>query len=162
MMHGDADTTISYTQSTLFADAINEKGGNAEAVIYPGEVHAFFNLGKPAYEDVLIEMVNFINEVLAEKALSVTDNNISNQIKMYPNPVKKGDTLSLEFNSKLNSTVLETQIINYLGQIVVEKKRYLDQNSKAIKIDTKDLKKGIYILKIVNQEHPKTFKFVVQ
>ncbi|MEP4723858.1 MAG: alpha/beta hydrolase, partial [Lentilitoribacter sp.] len=64
MMHGDADTTIPYTQSTLFEDAINNNGGIAETVIYPGEVHAFFNLNQPEYQDVLFEMANFISDVL--------------------------------------------------------------------------------------------------
>ena len=64
LMHGDKDTTILYTQSTLFADKINANGGHARAVIYPGEVHAFFNKRKPAYQDVLIEMANFMFEVL--------------------------------------------------------------------------------------------------
>jgi len=64
LMHGDADTTIPYTQSTLFAQKINTSGGSARVIIYPGEKHAFFNEGKPAYKDVLIEMVNFMREVL--------------------------------------------------------------------------------------------------
>ena len=162
MMHGDADTTISYTQSTLFADAINANGGQAEAVIYPGEVHAFFNQGKSAYEDVLIEMVGFMNRILNEQALSLTDINIDDQITVYPNPVKKGDTLTLQLKSKFSADKLETQIINYLGQIVVKKTLYPNQDSNTIKIDTKNLKKGVYILKTVNQQHPKTMKFVIQ
>lgn len=66
LMHGDDDTNISYKQSTLFADKINSVGGKARAVIYPGEVHAFFNLKKPAYEEVLIEMAIFMSEVLKQ------------------------------------------------------------------------------------------------
>lgn len=162
MMHGDADTTISYTQSTLFADAINANGGEAEAVIYPGEVHAFFNQGKSAYEDVLIEMVGFMNRILNEQALSLTDINIDDQMMVYPNPLKKGDTLTLQLNSKFSSDKIEAQIINYLGQIVVKKTLYPNQDSNTIKIDTKNLKKGVYILKTVNQQRPKTLKFVIQ
>ena len=89
MMHGDADTTISYTQSTLFADKINANGGSAEAVIYPEEVHAFFNPGKPAYEDVLIEMVNFINGVLNEQATSVTESAYVNDMDYVLGDVKQ-------------------------------------------------------------------------
>jgi len=162
MMHGDADTTISHTQSILFADAINANGGEAEAVIYPGEVHAFFNPGKPAYEDVLIEMVNFINGILNKQSLSVSEVNIDDQIMVYPNPVKKGDTLTLQLNSKFTADKFETQIINYLGQIVAQKTLYPNPNANTIKIDTKNLKKGVYILKTVQQQRPKTLKFVIQ
>jgi acetyl esterase/lipase len=162
MMHGDADTTISHTQSTLFADAINAKGGDAEAVIYPGEVHAFFNPGKPAYEDVLIEMVGFMNRILNEQSLSTIDISSDDSIIMYPNPVKKGDTLTLQLNSKFNSEKLEVQIINYLGQTVLKTTFYPNQDSNTIKIDTKNLKKGIYILKTLDQQRPKALKFVIQ
>lgn len=162
MMHGDADTTISYTQSTLFAEAINANGGSAEVVIYPGEVHAFFNQGKSAYEDVLIEMVNFINGVLTKESLSLTDISIEDQVMVYPNPVDKGDTLTLQLKSKFSADKLETQIINYLGQIVVKKTLYPNQDSNTIKIDTKNLKKGVYILKIFDKHSPRTIKFVIQ
>ncbi|SDS58786.1 Por secretion system C-terminal sorting domain-containing protein [Polaribacter sp. KT25b] len=162
MMHGDADTTISYTQSTLFADAINANGGQAEAVIYPGEVHAFFNQGKSAYEDVLIEMVGFINRVLNEQSLSLTDISIDDQITVYPNPVKKGDTLTLQLKSKFSSEKLETQIINYLGQIVVKKTLYPNKDSNVIKIDTKNLEQGVYILKTFDQQLSKTLKFLIE
>ncbi|WP_221409485.1 MBG domain-containing protein [Marinoscillum furvescens] len=64
MMHGDADNTIPHTQSVLFADAINNQGGIAETVIYPGEVHAFFNLNQQEYQDVLYEMARFMTGVL--------------------------------------------------------------------------------------------------
>ncbi|WP_019028937.1 alpha/beta hydrolase fold domain-containing protein [Colwellia piezophila] len=60
LLHGDADPTINYTQSTLFANAINQAGGNAQAIIYPGEPHAFFNNDFPQYEDVLYEMAKFL------------------------------------------------------------------------------------------------------
>lgn len=160
MMHGDADTTISYTQSTLFADAINDNGGDAEAVIYPGEVHAFFNIGKPAYEDVLIEMVNFINGVLkGEEVLSVNDIDYENNIIAYPNPVKKGDTLNLQLNSSFYYEKVEAQIINHLGQIVLKTTLYPSQVSNTINIDTKTLKEGVYILKVRNNQ---SLKFMIK
>lgn len=65
MMHGDADTTIPLSQSTLFEDAINAAGGQAETVIYPGEPHAFFNIGQKEYEDVLYEMAGFMSRILS-------------------------------------------------------------------------------------------------
>ncbi|NOR28567.1 MAG: alpha/beta hydrolase fold domain-containing protein, partial [Lutibacter sp.] len=62
LMHGDADTTIDYTQSTLFAQKINDNGGQAEVIIYPGEEHAFFNAAKDEFEDTLYEFANFLKE----------------------------------------------------------------------------------------------------
>ncbi|GAA3638437.1 alpha/beta hydrolase fold domain-containing protein [Flavivirga jejuensis] len=159
MMHGDADTTISHTQSTLFADAIKAKGGDAEAVIYPGEVHAFFNPGKPAYEDVLIEMVNFINRKLSEQSLSVIDINSSDKIKAYPNPVKKGDNLQLKSN--FNSEKVDVQIMNQLGQIILSKRVYTIEDN-IISIETKAFKSGIYILKISVNQTSNSLKFIIK
>lgn len=73
-MHGDADTTIPLSQSTLFEDEINDNGGRAETVIYPGEPHAFFNLNQPEYEDVLYEMANFVERELAIAAGEIVYN----------------------------------------------------------------------------------------
>ncbi|MEO9570138.1 MAG: alpha/beta hydrolase fold domain-containing protein [Polaribacter sp.] len=162
LMHGDADTTISHTQSTLFSDAIKAKGGDAETVIFPGEKHAFFNLGQKAYAGVLIEMVNFINRKLNEQSLSTSSIIIDNKVMLFPNPVKKDDTLTLKLNSNFNYDKIDTQIINYLGQIVVEKTIFINQESKIITIDTKNLKKGVYILKILDKQRPKNINFVIK
>ncbi len=121
MMHGDADTTISYKQSTLFANAINTKGGTARAVIYPGEVHAFFNPGQKAYEDVLYEMVNFINEVLKEQvSLGIVEQKNERKFIAYPNPVVKGAIFKVQLNSSFNQEKVVVKILNLLGQTVSE------------------------------------------
>jgi lysophospholipase L1-like esterase/acetyl esterase/lipase len=49
LLHGDMDVTIEYLQSIYYAEAINAAGGNAKALIYKGESHAFFNPGNPAH-----------------------------------------------------------------------------------------------------------------
>lgn len=157
MMHGDADTTISYKQSTLFADAINAKGATARAVIYPREVHAFFNPGQPAYEDVLYEMVTFMKDLLAEN-LSISDLLKENRFITYPNPVKKGETLKIAFNA--NNQKVAVQIINYLGQIVYDLTLFPESN--IIAIDTNDLEKGNFILKINSNQNTQSLKIIIQ
>ncbi|MEL0652563.1 alpha/beta hydrolase fold domain-containing protein [Algibacter sp. TI.3.09] len=163
MMHGDADTTISYTQSTLFADAINATGGNAEAVIYPGEVHAFFNPGKPAYEDVLIEMVNFMSNLLRNDiTLSTEVLNKASKIMIYPNPVKQGDTLNIHLNSSFNDEEVQVQIINQLGQIVFEKGLLPDWDTKNLSIETNGLSSGCYILKTSGNLVLENIRFMIE
>ncbi|WP_139956481.1 alpha/beta hydrolase fold domain-containing protein [Flavicella sediminum] len=164
MMHGDADTTISYTQSTLFADKINANGGVAEAVIYPGEVHAFFNSGKPAYEDVLIEMVNFISARLkAEENLSVGNiDKEANQLIAFPNPVKKGDALNFQLEAHVYNGNLKVQVINQLGQVVLNTAFSPKHTKNALHIETNDLKSGSYLLKLVDNSISETVNFVIQ
>jgi len=60
LLHGTADNTISYLQSTTFVDAINNAGGTAAVKLYDYYVHGFFNRGtSDAFEDVILEMYNF-------------------------------------------------------------------------------------------------------
>ncbi|MDO6737766.1 alpha/beta hydrolase fold domain-containing protein [Wenyingzhuangia sp. 2_MG-2023] len=163
MMHGDADTTISYTQSTLFADAINSHGGSAETVIYPGEVHAFFNKGKSAYEDVLIEMVNFMSKTLtAEESLSVETLYKKGKLIAYPNPVQQGDFLNIFLNSNFKNKEVEVQIINLLGQVVLTSTMQPKDESNQLYINTKNYKKGGYILKLVINSIAETQKIIIQ
>lgn len=63
LMHGNNDSTINYQQSVLFANAIVQAGGEAKAIIYPNETHAFFNKDKVQYEDCLYEMVKFLKSI---------------------------------------------------------------------------------------------------
>ncbi|WP_372757851.1 alpha/beta hydrolase fold domain-containing protein [Mariniflexile sp.] len=161
MMHGDADTTISYTQSTRFAEAINAKGGTAETIIYPGEVHAFFNLGQKAYEDVLYEMASFMRNLLSETlSVSGLGKKTESKIIAYPNPVKKGDILKVRLNSNFTSVKVQVQIINNLGQIVLN--NAINSNSNTIILDIKGFEKGIYFLKVGANQMSQTLKFVVQ
>ncbi|MFB9052748.1 alpha/beta hydrolase fold domain-containing protein [Formosa undariae] len=162
MMHGDADTTISYTQSTLFSEAIKAAGGKAEAVIYPGEVHAFFNPGKPAYEDVLIEMVGFMAQLLDSETLSMGTINLDQSLKLYPNPVKAGDTIKVASRSDLNGAQVQAQIVNQLGQVVLKSVLFPNLDSNTINITTKGLTEGIYILNIVVNQSSKSIKFIIQ
>ena len=161
MMHGDADTTISYTQSTRFANAINAKGGTAEAVIYPGEVHAFFNPGQKAYEDVLYEIAVFMRNILSETlSISDFDKKKENRLTAYPNPVKKGGILKVELDLNSDNEKVAVQIINYLGQIVFDK--VLHPESNAILVNTSALEKGNYILKTGSGQNIQTVKFIIQ
>lgn len=163
LMHGDADTTISYTQSTRFADAINEAGSSAEAVIYPGEVHAFFNLNKPAYEDVLIEMVNFISKTLKENEnLSTEAFILKNKISAYPNPVKKGNNLNIQLNTNNNNQEIKVQVANFIGQVVLNSSVVSNNQSNSLNINTSNFNKGNYILKLVTNSRTETIKFIVQ
>lgn len=161
MMHGDADTTISHTQSTLFADKINENGGDAEAVIYPGEVHAFFNLGRSAYEDVLIDMVGFINRQL-EISNSLSSNNIilnTSPLFTYPNPVKQGNNITVQ-SDEFHQKEVKIEIKNYLGQSVFNESTYPSSNNIVIK--TNRLKKGNYIIKVTNNNNLKIQKIIIE
>ncbi len=73
LLHGTADNTISYLQSTTFADSINKAGGKAEMVVYDFYVHGFFNKGtSDAFEDVTLRMYDFAYKAFGLEYLSYT------------------------------------------------------------------------------------------
>lgn len=163
LMHGDADNTISHTQSIRFADAIKAKGGSAETIIYPGEVHSFFSRDKIFHEDAFYEMANFMTEQLKKSSiLSVSDIKSEGKVKGYPNPVKKGNDFTLQLDSNFRTKKIEIQIINYLGQVISKTNFIPNQNSNTINIDTKNLRVGVYIIKIGGNRSYKTLKFIIQ
>lgn len=71
LLHGTADTTIGISQSILFAEKVASEGGVSKMVSYLDEPHAFFNLDREEYEDVLYEMAEFL------KTYQLADNNTS-------------------------------------------------------------------------------------
>jgi len=46
IFHGQADTTVPYFTSALFAEKMKEQGNRCELVGYPGQTHGFFNYGR--------------------------------------------------------------------------------------------------------------------
>lgn len=65
LLHGDMDSTIEHEQSIYYADAINDAGGFAKALIYSGEAHAFFNPGNPAHIPTMYEVGKHLTRVFA-------------------------------------------------------------------------------------------------
>ena len=93
--------------------------------------------------------VDYIRVYQAD-ALSTTDNQTANQVKVYPNPVK--DILTI------NSEDLKSySVYNILGQEV--KKDNLDSSNQ---INLSDLKNGIYILKLQNKENNHFTKKIIK
>ncbi len=63
LLHGSADTTIEHQQSLWYAERIRAAGGDATAMIYRDEVHAFFNSGQPMHLPTLRASVQHLSRV---------------------------------------------------------------------------------------------------
>ena len=79
-------------------------------------------------------------------------NNNTNNIKLFPNPVK--DELNIVLN---NSSYNKVQILDITGKVVIEKN--ID-NSNRVNISTSKLKDGIYFCKIYGEQII-TEKFII-
>lgn len=53
IFHGAEDTTVPLAQVKAFADDLQQAGARCDLVVFPGEVHSFFNRGKAYYETVI-------------------------------------------------------------------------------------------------------------
>ncbi|MEN3324443.1 chondroitinase-B domain-containing protein [Mariniflexile soesokkakense] len=89
-----------------------------------------------------------------ESTLSVNDNDLTKQVKMYPNPVK--DILTL---SHIKTSVNSIQIFNIDGRKVLERPVKLSENE--IKIDVSSFSNGAYILNIINNDTSKHSKMII-
>lgn len=74
LYHGTKDTTIVIKQSYRFAEAIREKGGEAEVLAYEGATHSFFNKDpyRKATTQAMLDHTSFVFG-LSDKKPEISD-----------------------------------------------------------------------------------------
>ena len=83
---------------------------------------------------------------------------ILNSISYYPNPVN--DNLNLVFNLE-KQAIVDISIINITGQELEKYNYSLSEGSNKLNLETKNLSKGIYFIRInANNENVSNFKIV--
>lgn len=97
-----------------------------------------------------------ISEKIQVNTVSTHELDNVNSFDIYPNPVN--ELLSVAFELK-NNDVFQIEILGANGQNVFEKTMTL-QKIDLIKIDTNNFPKGVYFLKIRNEEGQLVRKFV--
>lgn len=90
-------------------------------------------------------------------------------IKLFPNPIKRGEALSIMLPKGFNKTI-SARIINLNGKQIYSK-QFVQQGAPRIKLDTKGMQPGIYFLQLmditkdqINNESSnyKSGKFIIQ
>jgi copper chaperone CopZ len=81
------------------------------------------------------------------------------QIDIYPNPTTGLLTIKC---TGLHSEVYKFEVLNKLGQILLEKKITTNSNSLITEFDIQELSKGMYFLKIYSKDTNKIFKVLKQ
>lgn len=89
--------------------------------------------------------------VFEEKILSVKENNLENQIIIYPNPIK--DILNIKTENSILSTV---SIIDFQGREVLTKSTNLNS------INMSKFSSGVYFLKIKSDNNVSIFKKIIK
>jgi bilirubin oxidase len=95
-----------------------------------------------------------MGQFVVESTLSVEENELSNKLKVYPNPAK--NTIYIAIEGGLNIDTIE--IINQLGSVVLDKK--INFNEDSIQIE--GLSKGIFFLKIYVDSLSTTKKIIIK
>ncbi|WP_370641058.1 T9SS type A sorting domain-containing protein [Flavobacterium anseongense] len=109
---------------------------------YPNDFIGFAGHSLPSGNT--IENTNAVS-ASCNLTLSIPENNLSDAIKVYPNPAE--DYLTIDW-SNLEINFVSVSLINNLGQIIFKKS--IDSNRNTISVD--DLVKGMYYLKIESSE----------
>ncbi len=91
-----------------------------------------------------------IGGVVSAKEQDVVDANISEALRIYPNPLKEGKL----FIKGLQKEIQDYKILNYSGQIVMKGKIVTDN------IDVSNLSNGLYLLELYHDDKKWSHKFM--
>ncbi len=113
-------------------------------------------------------MGGFVGGVVVKK-VSIIDS-ICNKIfpakqslKLYPNPLKRNTSLTIEMNKHEKGTYL-FQLTALNGQVVLSKEKWMDKNDRFAKIDIPLVAAGTYVVNMINKQSGKsnTGKIIVE
>ena len=84
-------------------------------------------------------------------------------LKLYPNPLKRGASLTIEMDKTKKGTHL-FQLTALNGQVVLNKEIWMDKNDRVIKIDIPSVAAGTYLVSMINKQSGKrnTEKIIVE
>lgn len=85
--------------------------------------------------------------------VGLTENNIENQLAVYPNPAS--DNVTVYLNNPTQNT--QIQVLNALGQVVISKSNVSDKNE----LNTESLSKGVYFVRVTNGKELSTTKLII-
>lgn len=80
--------------------------------------------------------------------------------KVYPNPVGKGELLTIELS--LPESELTIKLVNLLGKVVHSQDLQLKQNQQNIQLSTNGIPSGIYLLRIIGKNLESSQKISIQ
>ncbi|PHS68337.1 MAG: sporulation protein SpoOM [Flavobacterium sp.] len=100
------------------------------------------------------EIIGTLTITLENVVLGNNNNQLTENITIYPNPTSNFITISTKEN-----TISAIEIYNVLGKEIL---KVNTTNSNQLKIDLSDLSSGIYLIKIIDSSGKSTLKKVVK
>jgi hypothetical protein len=122
-----------------------------------------------SYPPEITEKLVFTGGVVVEKEVNIFDTifnkvfSTKKSLKLYPNPIKRGSSLTIETNKHEKGNHL-FQLSAANGQIVLTKELWIDENSRVVKINIPPVAAGTYFLQMINKQSGKgnTEKIIIE
>lgn len=105
----------------------------------------------------------FSVDTFFKKMSNPTNAGPKENFKIFPNPVKTGSSLNIEWNqSETGSFIL--QLFNIQGQIVFNREIWVEDKASALNFELPQVASGNYVLKMVSKQSGKSFseKIIIQ
>ncbi|MDR2087138.1 MAG: M6 family metalloprotease domain-containing protein [Dysgonamonadaceae bacterium] len=131
------NTLILTTTENLYRDTVKENG------VYTYGVSFLFENSESEKEEITVSVV-----AAAVNAIE------KNPIRIYPNPIEKGNRLIIEDSDCSKADLL---FYNLAGQLIMQK-----QISSSYSQYTMNLPSGLYLLKIIKEHKTETIKLIVK
>ena len=90
----------------------------------------------------------FTLNVVAEVVLGLEENDLVNNLSVYPNPISENPVLSLSSAKSFSGTI---EVYNLQGQLVYSTNQYVQSGQNQIALELENLVSGNYLLKLKNE-----------
>lgn len=133
----------SYNWSVVGGTITTGQGTHQITVTWGDMGTAYVNLSEVSASDCEGIAAEFV--VTVDECVGI-DERFMNKISLYPNPAN--EILNIEFYA-LQSAKLNVQVLNRLGQLVINNAEYIMTGNNNISLNTSSLPNGYYTLKLI-------------
>ncbi len=100
--------------------------------------------GKDYYR---LRMIDFDNKVSYSEVVTISNDNINQQISLYPNPTN--DVVNIKFISSRDYDDIEIQIMDAVGKVINNYNKSSSMGTNVYPISVKQLASGTYFIRVV-------------
>lgn len=149
VVHGNNDSPN--TRFHPLVGSLNNNNAIVEMNLIPGVGHT---IDFPNRNTILSRAFFWVDSVNCEQlsGLSIVEGEDDfKNLDIYPNPIKTGNTLKLSFKP-MGSSNYSLRIVDLNGRLILKQQMQFEANQSFLKIETKGMAAGQYLLFIENSE----------
>ena len=133
-------------------------GNEVTYVDYPG-TNNFGDIYAATYGRGIF-MNSYFNRVGIDENVFEQANKAIQSVRLYPNPATSGQAISVELEASKNcqATLI---LYNLSGQMIFNRQAFFQEGNNSLKISTRQLENGTYILQTIIGKEKYSNKFIV-